>query len=54
MLNAAQAVEAQGYKIHEIEFEHGKYKVKAVDNTGKSTKLTVDPSTGAISKGLFS
>ena len=50
MLSAANAVEAQGYKIHEIEFEHGKYQVKGVDSNGQSVKLTVDPSSGAVSK----
>ena len=54
MLQVAQRVQAAGYThIYDIEFDNGRYDVKAYDKNGNKTKLTVNPSTGGISRGWF-
>ena len=42
-------VEAAGYHDqHEIDFEHGRYEVKAVNAQGQRVKLTLNAQTGVI------
>ncbi len=51
MLAAAEKLQADGYKvIHEVEFEHGMYKAKALNEKGKKVKVIVNALTGVVSK----
>lgn len=46
-----ERVEAQGYRdITEVEREHGRYEVKAVDAEGRRVKVYLDARTGEIVK----
>ena len=45
-------LQSQGYNVSKIEFDDGRYKVKATDTSGHKSKLKVDPKTGdVVSKG---
>ena len=45
-------LKSQGFTVHKIKFDDGKYKVKATDASGHKEKLSVNPMTGAVvSKG---
>jgi hypothetical protein len=45
-------LQSQGYTIKKIKFDDGRYKVKAIDASGRKEKLYVSPATGdVVSKG---
>lgn len=49
MLEVSKKLEAAGYtNVYKMEFEHGRYKAKAISN-GKKVELYIDPQTGKIS-----
>ncbi len=42
-------LEAKGYTdVHKVEFEHGRYEIKAYDVQGRRMKFYFDPETGAL------
>lgn len=54
MLDAIKKVEAAGYHaVYEIDVEHHKYEIKALDKAGKKARLQVNGNTGKVSKKLF-
>jgi len=41
-------LEADGYRVHGIELDDGRYEVEAIDQAEKRVELEVDPETGEI------
>lgn len=51
MSEIAAKVEAQGYRVLEIEIDDGAYEIKAVDARGSRAEADLDPSTGEPIRG---
>jgi len=44
----AAMLEGQGYTVHEIELEHGRYEVEMIDANGMRTEAYLDAATGEV------
>jgi hypothetical protein len=47
----ADKLESQGYRVREIETEHGAYEVSVYDKDGRRSKLYLHPATGEVLRG---
>jgi len=43
-----QSLRSQGYEVHELEIDDGRYEVEAIDPDGRRVELYIDPLTGKI------
>ena len=48
LAGVAAKLENEGYTIHEIELDHGRYEVKMIDARGLRVEASLDPVTGEL------